>query len=275
MNEDIDEAEALRCLVVLGVTDGLERLVQKGLGGRNPWIDFNDYDFVIAADSGQRIARNLGLKTDIYVGDFDSSIRPDGMLKRSDGKTRTVEDLGSLSPSRLRPSEYTFDGTEMNSLGDAERDMLNQEPFASEIVILPEVKDITDSEAAIDLAFERGFRRIDVLGGISGRLDHTLGNLGILVKYLGKAHIRFFDGINIVSLLSPGDYRVESKGYRYLGLIAFGTDVRGLDLVGTKYEVHDFTLPQATTRGVSNEIIADKMELTFREGLLLVINSRD
>ena len=77
MNKDI---AAPRWLVVLGVTDALNRLVQIS-GKDDSWLDFNGYDFVIAADSGQKIARKLGLKIDIYVGDFDSSIRPEGILR--------------------------------------------------------------------------------------------------------------------------------------------------------------------------------------------------
>lgn len=146
---------------------------------------------------------------------------------------------------------------------------------APEIVVFPREKAFTDSEAAIGLAFERGWREIDVLGGLSGRLDHTMGNLGILAKYSGRAHIQFFDGFNIVTMLHPGSHLMSARGYRYLGLIAYGEAVRGLTLRGTLYEVTDFTLPPDTTRGVSNEITSDPASLSFREGRLLAINSRD
>lgn len=145
----------------------------------------------------------------------------------------------------------------------------------AEIIVLPREKAFTDSEAAIDLAYKRGFREIDVLGGLSGRFDHTLGNLGVLAKYSARAQLQFFDGLNIVTMLAPGKHLVNPRGYRYLGLIAYGAAVQGLTLRGTKYEVTDFTLPPDTTRGVSNEIISDSASLSFRAGRLLVINSRD
>lgn len=271
MNKDI---AAPRCLVVLGVTDALNRLVQIS-GKDDSWLDFNGYDFVIAADSGQKIARKLGLKIDIYVGDFDSSIRPEGILRRCEGKTRTVEDLDLMSPQLLASGEDTPDPADLEQLSEAEREVLNQEPVASEIVILPEVKDLTDSEAAIDLAFERGFRDIDVLGGISGRIDHTMGNMGILSKYVGQARIRFFDGINYVTMLEPGTHLVKPRGYHYMGLIAFNENVVGLTIEGAKYEVTNFTLTPNATRGVSNEITGDYAQITFQQGKLLVINSRD
>ena len=60
---------------------------------------------------------------------------------------------------------------------------------ASGLVVLPSVKDMTDSEAAIDLAVSKGFARIHVLGGLGGRFDHSMGNLGMLAKYVDDPRV--------------------------------------------------------------------------------------
>lgn len=259
---------------MLGGIIDLDRLVHNKQSEGEFWPGFAAYDCVIAADSGQKTAAALGLIPDIYVGDFDSSAVPEGVLKHRDGKTRTVQDLEAGRFFQLAPHEFVSDSTKYAEMLSAnpEGDLVLKSTLP-EVIVLPSEKDTTDSEAAIDLAYEMGFRDIDVLGGLSGRLDHTLGNLGILAKYLGRAHLQFFDGTNMVTMLNPGCHLMNAGGYRYLGLIAYGENVQGLSLRGTKYEVSDFTLPPDTTRGISNEITAESAQISFRKGRLLAVKS--
>ena len=141
---------------------------------------------------------------------------------------------------------------------------------------LPAEKDMTDTEAAIDLAVSRGATSITVLGGLGGRFDHTMGNIGMLAKYCrNDLSIELMDGGNRVFMLPAGTFCVEPAGYQYLGLIAYGGPVTGLTLVGTKYGLEDFVLRTDTSRCVSNEITGPYAEITFREGMLLVIQSSD
>ena len=56
---------------------------------------------------------------------------------------------------------------------------------------------------------------------------------------------------------------------------ALGEDVKHLTIRGMKYEVEDITLPSLSDWGVSNELPKGKAEITFSEGMLLVIESRD
>src|SRR5712691_7547391 len=46
----------------------------------------------------------------------------------------------------------------------------------------PVDKDATDLELALDVARERGARRITVVGGAGGRLDHFLANVALLAS---------------------------------------------------------------------------------------------
>lgn len=144
------------------------------------------------------------------------------------------------------------------------------------IIVLPMEKDMTDSEAAIDLAAAKGFRSITVLGGLGGRLDHTMGNLGMLAKYCGNLdHLAFADGQNYVFMMAPGTIRVPANPYPYLGIISYGSFARDVTLRGVKYPLTDYFLTNDTTLGVSNEITEDAAVIRFTEGRLLVILSTD
>ncbi len=144
------------------------------------------------------------------------------------------------------------------------------------IIVLPMEKDMTDSEAAIDLAVSEGFRHITVLGGLGGRMDHTMGNLGMLAKYCGRLdHLAFVDGQNYVFMMPPGKFTVPASRYRYMGVISYGAFARDVTLRGVKYPLTDYFLTNETTLGVSNEIVSEEASISFTEGRLLIILSGD
>ncbi|WP_419026085.1 thiamine diphosphokinase [Emergencia sp.] len=150
------------------------------------------------------------------------------------------------------------------------------QPEDQDVIKLPMEKDMTDSEAAIDLAVSRGASHITVLGGLGGRFDHTMGNMGMLAKYCGKIlHLAFVDGQNYVFMATPGTISVPKNAYRFLGLISYGDSAKGVTLRGVKYPLTDHCLTNTTTLGVSNEITEENATITFSSGKLLIILSKD
>ena len=111
-----------------------------------------------------------------------------------------------------------------------------EQPKEREVIKLPAEKDMTDSEAAIDLAVSQGYDHIVVLGGLGGRFDHTMGNIGILSKYCGKlSHLALTDGQNYVFMASPGRVTIPRGDYTYLGVISYGGAAKSVTLKGVKY----------------------------------------
>ena len=193
------------------------------------------YDMVICCDAGTDRALELGIRPDIIIGDFDSSV--------------------VISP-------------------DAEDFDRNDEKLP-EMVVLPHEKDMTDTEAACDLAFSRGAGVMTIVGGLGGRFDHTMANISLMSKYLGKADIFLVDGDNFVRMLTPGEHMIISAGYKYLGLIAYGGPVTGLSESGVFYPLENYTLKPDTSLGISNEITHEPARISFTSGQLLVIQSND
>lgn len=149
-------------------------------------------------------------------------------------------------------------------------------PNIDGIIKLPMEKDLTDSEAAIDLAVSSGSTYIDILGGLGGRLDHEMGNLGILCKYNSQvSHMAIIDGQNYVFMISPGSKCIEKMNYRYLGVISYGGTAENVSIEGVKYPLKNYNLNNKTSLGVSNEICGKTASISFDKGILLIILSND
>ena len=160
-------------------------------------------------------------------------------------------------------------------------DSSDRPPADQGAIVLPTHKDMTDTEAALDLAAEKGCRDITLLGGLGGRFDHTMGNLGMLAKFTDLTdHIELVDGENRVFMARPTGNQpdtdppilVEKGRYTYLGMAAWTPTVTGLTSRGVAYPVTDFTLSSDTTRGACNEILpGQEARITFRTGKLMII----
>ena len=59
-------------------------------------------------------------------------------------------------------------------------DSLGRTPSHPNVIQLPAEKDDTDMVYALRKGLELGYRRFVLLGGVGGRLEHTLGNLQLL-----------------------------------------------------------------------------------------------
>ncbi len=164
-------------------------------------------------------------------------------------------------------------------LGDF--DSISQEDYAffrdseAEIVTFPVEKDMTDAEIAVDLAIERGSRVIVIIGGLGTRLDHSVGNLFLLKKMM-ECDVRgiLANEYNEVTLIKDGITLQREPGVK-ISLLPLSEKVSGVTTRGLYYPLENATIEMGSTWGVSNEFEGDTAEVTVKEGLMLVIKSRD
>lgn len=161
-------------------------------------------------------------------------------------------------------------------IGDFDSTTLNED-FDCLYITYPAEKDLTDTEAALTHALEKGCRNVILLGGMGGRLDHTMGNIGLLDKYYSSFdHMEFIDGKNRMELLkNSGRTLKRDARYKYFGLVSLNAEASGIDIRGAKYELTGASLERASTLGVSNEFSEDTVEICVREGTLLIVRSAD
>lgn len=161
-------------------------------------------------------------------------------------------------------------------IGDFDSTTLNED-FDCLYITYPAEKDLTDTEAALTHALEKGCRNVILLGGMGGRLDHTMGNIGLLDKYYNSFdHMEFIDGKNRMELLKDSGRTLKRDArYKYFGLFSLNAEASGIDIRGAKYELTGASLERASTLGVSNEFSEDTVEICVREGTLLIVRSAD
>lgn len=138
-------------------------------------------------------------------------------------------------------------------------------------------KDYTDSEIAIGKAMERNSSEIHILGGIGTRLDHVLGNIQLLMQPLAKDIPCFLiDFHNRIRLLKERAVLRKSQQFgKYVSLLPLTTEVTGVTLTGMKYPLQDAAFTSDNTLGVSNEIVEDEAVIDLKNGILIMIESRD
>lgn len=139
------------------------------------------------------------------------------------------------------------------------------------------VKDATDTEIAIHQAIGDGADELVLLGATGTRLDHCIANmqcLHILADNGVKGYI--LDANHRISLHDgPFEVKRDRQHGNYVSFFPAGERVTGLNLEGFKYPLADYTMENSNSLGVSNEILAETAYVSFGEGRLFMIQSRD
>jgi len=139
------------------------------------------------------------------------------------------------------------------------------------------VKDDTDTEFAIRQAIGLGAKEITVLGATGTRLDHVLGNVALLgIGLQEKVAIQLVDANNRIRMIDKSmKLSREEQFGNYVSLLPYSGKVTGVTLKGFKYPLESYTMGSFSSLGISNEIVEEKAEILFEEGILVVIEARD
>lgn len=138
-------------------------------------------------------------------------------------------------------------------------------------------KDDTDTEYALRFAIGRGATKITVLGGTGSRLDHVIGNVVLLGAGLEKnVSIELLDTHNKIKMINSSlSIRKDERFGKYLSVIPIGGKANGVTITGVKYPLDNYDMHGFNTLGISNEIVDDEATITVKNGIVLVVESRD
>jgi thiamine pyrophosphokinase len=145
-----------------------------------------------------------------------------------------------------------------------------------ETVEVPSEKDFTDTQLAIETAVRKGADDIVIVGGLSGRLDHTLSNLSALEDLWSKRiHAVATDGFNRVRYIDSSSALIPRSHYKYLSVIAISDVLKGVDIEGCKYPLKNAKISRSFQFAVSNEITGNCALIAIRKGKAFIVESAE
>jgi thiamine pyrophosphokinase len=141
----------------------------------------------------------------------------------------------------------------------------------AEVRRYPADKDQSDLELALHAARAGGARRVIVVGGYGGRLDHFLANALLIAS-------PSFADLDIEALVGDARITVIHRQARLTGapgalcsLLAVGGTARGVRTRGLRFPLEGEDLLPGSTRGVSNEFGEPVATVSLDQGALLAV----
>lgn len=207
------------------------------------------------------------MKAFIYVG---GHIFPDNIPERpADGDLCIAADGGYQNALTLGHPVHI-------AVGDFDSFPRQKIAEGIELIELPAEKDLTDSQVCIETAIARGADEIILIGGLSGRLDHTLANLCILQDLQARRVQGYItDGNNRARFIKNSGAIIMRSHFKYLSLIAVDETCKGVSVQGCKYELKNQPVHRRLQFAVSNEITGNCAMVTVKKGGIYIIESRE
>jgi len=143
------------------------------------------------------------------------------------------------------------------------------------IDIYPTEKDFTDTEIATQKALCMKPKEIVFLGCTGSRIDHLLGNIGMLKICLENGvNACIKDENNDIRLISASTSLSGAVG-QIFSLQSYGDEIIGLTIEGAKYPLNNYNLKIGQSITISNEFAVPKVLIKFKFGTLMIILSSD
>lgn len=136
-------------------------------------------------------------------------------------------------------------------------------------------KDYTDTDLGYEKAKENGATDILLFGATGTRLDHMLGNIGIMLKSLKEnIKLNIIDDNNEITLIDKPTTFQGTYG-DLLSFHAISDVVKNVNITGAKYTLENYDMTLFEPRAICNEFIDKDITISFTEGKVLVIRPRD
>lgn len=122
----------------------------------------------------------------------------------------------------------------------------------TETIVLPHIKDDTDTAYAVKEAIRRGYTEFVLVGVIGGRLDHTLGNVALL-NMIASAGLRGIAVDDCSEIEVVTDKAEVGPQYPYFSLLNVTGQCSGVTIKDALYTLDNGELTVDFPLGVSNE----------------------
>lgn len=144
----------------------------------------------------------------------------------------------------------------------------------TETIVLPHIKDDTDTAYAVKEAMRRGFTEFVLVGVIGGRLDHTLGNVALL-NMIASAGLRGIAVDDHSEIEVVTDKAEVDPRFPYFSLLNVTGQCADVTIENALYPLDNGELTVDFPLGVSNEPLPGKTaKITVGKGRTLLVRVR-
>jgi thiamine pyrophosphokinase len=172
-------------------------------------------------------------------------------LVAADGGANHLARLG------LRPAAVVGD---LDSISAATRAWLGED----RMVHRPD-QDRSDLDKALEYTFEEtGATDLVVLAAVGGRIDHDLGNLGLLAR-LAMGEQLVFQSEDETILAITGEATLAARPNETWSFWTFDPSVR-VTVEGVRWPIHDAAIDAGGRPSISNEAIGNNVFISARGG---------
>ena len=131
-------------------------------------------------------------------------------------------------------------------------------------------KDYTDTDLGYINAKENGADEVLFFGVTGTRIDHMMGNVGIMLKSLKEGiEVKIIDDHNYMFLID-NNHVFKGKYGEIISFHALSDIVKNINIRGAKYCLSNYDMTLFEPRAICNEFIDDDIEITFDSGIILV-----
>ena len=155
----------------------------------------------------------------------------------------------------------------LGDLDSVHKDTLRN--YKGNIINLPN-QNLNDLEKILLWAMKQKIKNIDIIGMDGKRIDHTIGNFSVILKYIKKMKINIFtqSGIFYTINLSKVFNNVKNN---YISI--FSNDLNTLiSSEGLKFELENKNLPELNS-GTLNYAIKNKVTINSNDSILLFVSN--
>jgi thiamine pyrophosphokinase len=126
----------------------------------------------------------------------------------------------------------------------------------------------TDLEKAIAWAIQLKYDHITVVGASGRRLDHTVGNLGVLPKFFPDAIVTLVDDHGELCYVGR-EYTFEAGKGDVVSLLPLNR-CEGVSTTGLRYPLEGEILELGVREGTSNIVVSSPVSIKVKKGHLLL-----
>ena len=165
----------------------------------------------------------------------------------------------------LRPAAVIGD---LDSISPETRAWLSEES----LIERPD-QDRTDLDKALEYAFENlGVEDVTVIAALGGRVDHELGNLGLLAR-LAMGEQLVFEGADHRVLAISGEATLAAHPGETWSFWTFDPTVR-VTVDGVRWPIENATIDAGGRPSISNEAVDDLVRVRATGGAVVVMRQR-